>query len=369
MKRLVGLGGFWFAVSVAGILAAVTLFSFLFWDWLDGSASETIRNVGLVAGGVIVMLLAFWRSKIAERQAESARRQVDTTQQGFLNDRYQKGAEMLGSDALTVRLGGIYALQRLDNEHPEQYHIQIMKLFCAFVRRPTVDEYDNIGETAQPKSARESDAEEKPCIREDVQAAMEAIGYRSKKGITLEKEAFEINLNGASLRYAKLNGVNLSGALFGDADLSHAEFNPKFEKANLSNAVFGPNANLSGAKFICADLSGAGLAGTRLPKANLLGAILSGVSFIGADLSKTELAEATLVGAHLEGANLSGATLYICNTRLDGSVGPAQPATGLTKDQLNEACANLGNPPIMDGFVLDAETGEPLVWGGQSIGI
>ena len=30
-----------------------------------------------------------------------------------------------------------YALQRLAEEHPERYHIQIMRLFCAFVRNPT----------------------------------------------------------------------------------------------------------------------------------------------------------------------------------------------------------------------------------------
>ena len=44
---------------------------------------------------------------------------------------------MLGSEVLSVRLGGIYALQRLAEEWPDQYHIQIMRLFCAFVRLPT----------------------------------------------------------------------------------------------------------------------------------------------------------------------------------------------------------------------------------------
>ena len=60
-------------------------------------------------------------------------------QQGLLHERYQKGAEMLGSELLSVRLGGIYALQRLAENHPGQYHIQIMHLFCAFVRHPTTD--------------------------------------------------------------------------------------------------------------------------------------------------------------------------------------------------------------------------------------
>ena len=41
--------------------------------------------------------------------------------------------------SLAVRLGGIYALQSLAEEHSEQYHAQIMRLFCAFVRHPTKD--------------------------------------------------------------------------------------------------------------------------------------------------------------------------------------------------------------------------------------
>ena len=56
----------------------------------------------------------------------------------MLNERYQQGAEMLGSDVLAVRLGGIYALQRLAGEHPQQSHIQIMQAFCAFIRQSAV---------------------------------------------------------------------------------------------------------------------------------------------------------------------------------------------------------------------------------------
>ena len=189
-------------------------------------------------------------------------------------------------NVLSVRLGGIYALQRLANEHPKQYHIQIMNLFCSFVRRPTGDEYGNVRKTEQTKSEKVSDADEELRIREDVQAAMEAIGYRSKEGISLEKGSFEINLKGAFLRHAKLDGVDLSGALFGDADFAHAEF----LKANLSNAVFGSDANLSETKFKEANLSGAGLSGvTRLWRTNFSSADLSNASLMGANLSKAVL--------------------------------------------------------------------------------
>ena len=125
-------GGFCAAIATA-VLAIVP--SIMFWGWLSGgeSGSTTIRNIALVAAGVFTLLLAIWRGVVANRQA-------NTAQQGLLNERYQKGAAMLGSEVLSVRLGGIYALQRLAEESPGQYHIQIMRLFCAFVRLPTRDQ-------------------------------------------------------------------------------------------------------------------------------------------------------------------------------------------------------------------------------------
>ena len=122
------------------------------------SNSTTVRNIGFIIAGALALVFAVWRGVLAQRQArtaelqaetalrqtdaaqlqvESSQRQTEIAQQGLLNERYQKGAEMLGSEVLAVRLGGIYALQRLAEEHPGQYHVQIMELFCAYVRNPT----------------------------------------------------------------------------------------------------------------------------------------------------------------------------------------------------------------------------------------
>ena len=134
LRRVVGREDFWWIFGVATILSIGAVLSWLFWGQLHGedeSGSTTIRNIALILAAPIALVLAIWRSIVAERQAE-------TNQRGLLNERYQKGAEMLGSGVLSVRLGGIYALRRLAEEHPE-YHIQIMGLFCAFVRHPTED--------------------------------------------------------------------------------------------------------------------------------------------------------------------------------------------------------------------------------------
>ena len=96
--------------TLAAVLA-MFVYSILTWDSWRGPESDgmAIRNLVLTMAAIAALPLAIWRSKVAERQAETAQR-------GLLNERYQKGAEMLGSDVLTVRLAGIYALARLDRE-------------------------------------------------------------------------------------------------------------------------------------------------------------------------------------------------------------------------------------------------------------
>ena len=158
-------------ITVAGCfcaaMAAVT-FSIIFWEWLNGaeSGSTTIRNIALVAAGLVALPLAIWRGIVAERQATTAR-------QGLLNERYQKGAEMMGSDVLSVRLGGIYALQRLADDCPEQYQIQIMRLFSAFTRLPTKDQSLVSGQV-------KIEAGTQLGIRQDVEAVIEAVNSRSE---------------------------------------------------------------------------------------------------------------------------------------------------------------------------------------------
>ncbi len=209
-----------------------------FCNWLvtgpnvDESRSTTARNWGLLIGGVIAIPLALWRSIVAHRQAQTAQR-------GLMNERYQKGAEMLGSDILSVRLGGIYALQGLAEEEPDQYHVQIMRLLCAFVRHPAKDE-------------RVDEKQEKTLL-EDIMAIVEMIRTRSEANIVFEKEH---NLPGLDLSDAKLRR-----SVFYRADLSEANlFNTDLSEANLDDA------NLSGAY-----LAGATLSGATLENANVSG--------------------------------------------------------------------------------------------------
>ena len=336
----------------------------IYWDWLSANESgiASTRNLFLIVLAVFALYLAIWRSRIAEQQADAAQEQSVTAQQGLLNERYQKGAEMLGSDVLSVRFGGIHALQGLASEYPKQYHIQIMHLFCAFVRNPPRHkESEDRGKANDQRST----------LREDVQAVMTVIGDRSEKSIGLEKkEDFKLDFSSANLDWLFLKEANLSDANFRKAILSNMTLhNVALSDANLWEA------NLSSAKLYSVDLSDARLWEANLSSALLMtdetlrGADLSGAMPFNTNLSRADLYEANLSDSMLSGVILSKASLRkttLSGANLSSDEPEFEPAQGLLQDQLNEARADPDNPPKLTGM-LDAYTGKPLVWHGQPL--
>lgn len=389
-RRLAKWDGFWWMVMMVGVLI---ISGYLSWRYLvdlqgtEDSLSTTIRNVGLVVAGVEALLLAAWRSTVAGRQAHTA-------QQGLLNERYQKGAEMMDSSALSVRLGGIYVLRRLAEDHPEQYHIQVMELLCAFARNPTqnIPESQDAEIPDDPYSNYEP-SPTSPKFREDVQAAVTAIGRRSKRGTDREKmtEGFLLDLSGADLRQASmcdmdfskadlrgavLRGARLTKAILVGTDLADADLRGAcLAQADLTDAV-APRANLRGAK-----LHGATLTGARLPSAclsyaelpgvttrcvNLTGATLWMTDLSNADLSAADLTRSTMGGVDLTGAVLQGTNLSCANFAKVPSqnlaLGHKYTYAQLTQMQLDEARCDPENPPTIACGTTDIETGNPLTW-------
>ena len=346
------------------VLVAELTFAILFWCWLSAreSGSTTIRNLGLLIAATIGLPLAIWRSKVAERQAKTAQRQSDIAQLRLLDERCQRGTDMLRSKTLSDRLGGIDVLARLAREYPGDYHMQIMSLFCAFVRHPVAGEAGN---------------DRQLLAREDVQAVMTAVRERSKSQIKIDKEEeYRLNLFRAELVGVNLAGTDLVGAYLMEVKLNNAVLTEaKLNRAYLMEAdlrgatlhgadlieVKLNNADLVGADLlmvhlISANLTGANLTSADLTSANLTGAKLVGAKLADADLFGANLMEAKLPGAnlanaHLVGANLSGADLRGCK--------------GLTQEQIDQAVAFPDNLPDLTD-VVDANTGEPLFWCGSS---
>ena len=334
-------------IVLVGWVSISVWVSVVCWAWLHSgqqSNSDTIRNISLVVGGVAALIVALWRSIVAARQATAAQQQAETAQRVLLNERYQRAAEMLGSNVLSVRLGGIHGLQRLAEEDPNQYHIPIMGLLCAFARHPVGD--DRIASEQRGDERQEELENTRALLRDDVAAIVDVIRSRDKTSIVLERSReFTLDLRGAVLRGAQLNAANLAYAKLWYADLSAASNHP-LDQTHLDDA----------------DLTKANLVSARLNGANLRGATLRDTVLVRADLSDADLEPADLSGARLAGANLSGANLGRGNT-FDPDGNPL--SIRLTQRQLDSACADPDNLPKLVS-VLDAQTSKPLVWHAKS---
>ncbi len=365
---------FYILLTVMGLLLLAGWLAVDYWEWLrtsDGqpqeSRSTTIRNVGLLTGGVLALVFALWRSWIAERQADSQQRQTEvaliqanTAQESLRQDRYQRGVQMLGNSLLSVRLGGIYDLQYLANEFPGEFHLQVIELFCAFIRNPTDQEatiYWRVFELDQLESL----AREYQGNREDVQAIMSAIGKRSEAGKALEAQAnYRLNLRGADLRRINIEGADLSRAILTGANLINASAGG----VNLAKAdLF--TANLYRASCDLANFRGASLSSANMARIRASHADFSEASLVQSSLVEASLLSSDFIRAHLDLTDFSGAYIGRANFS-EASISrlPFEPnrSTLIAQEQLDSTIAYPGHPPRLQNGVLDSATGEPLTW-------
>ncbi|MDE2902557.1 MAG: pentapeptide repeat-containing protein [Chloroflexota bacterium] len=372
--------------------------------WVKSSDDFTaVRDYGLLIATIVAFPLAFWRSKVAERQADAARRQVEAAEQGLQSERFRQGTEMLGHELKSVRLGGIYTLDRLARDFPEEYHIPVMQTLCAFVRHPPTDPSQTRPSSVVAQPMVEGDEYDDTPLHlvEDIHAVLEVIRLRSQQRLDIEStNNFELNLSGADLRLSDLRGASLSGddlsdsrlsgSLMMDADLSGAHLQradltspnkSRPSKATKSDIHEGripattrlDNVDLTGALALGAKMRGVILSGSDLSGANLPFVTLADSLLMHTNFSDAHLSDANLSGAELHGANFAEAMLSDANlsgTDFSGSclfghpVTPQRPAIGLTQKQLDSARADPANPPRLDG-VVDADTGCQLVWNGK----
>ncbi|HZC95267.1 MAG TPA: pentapeptide repeat-containing protein [Bradyrhizobium sp.] len=251
--------------------------------------------------------------------------QTEVDRQPRIIESFSKAIEQLGSDKLEVRLGGIYALERISQESARDYWT-VMENLTAFVRERTqhteaertakLDQrvaehayflWENAGRPEGSEEFRGAVEREKygEPPGPDVAAVLTVIVRRRKDHRELEG-TFDFRravLTRANLRDADLRGANLFGAHLEAASLVGAHL----ERAHLSGAHL-EGAILNGAHLEGALISGAHLERAHLSGAHLEGAFLGGTHLEGADLHGAYL-DANLVGVHLEGANLFGAHL------------------------------------------------------------
>jgi uncharacterized protein YjbI with pentapeptide repeats len=324
------------------------LMGVVFWFWYLANRNDVIPLLAPLASlltGVLTVVVAGFAAKIALQQAETARlrheEQTKADLQRRITESFTKAVEQLGSDKIEVRLGGIYALERISLESAPDYWT-IMEMLTGFVREraPWKD---------KPEALQEADYYRLPT---DIAAVLTVIKRREAKNLrNFQCERFKNwKLN---LRHTDLRGAELSEACLEKADLWYAHLEEAYlekvhleeaylamahlEGANLKEAhLEGSNlqyAHLEGANLRSAHLEGAYFWGTYLEGANLEAAHLEGAVLVAAHLEGADLTEAHLEGADLEAAYLEGADLT--EAHLEGA--DLREANGLTQDQLDQA--------------------------------
>ena len=112
-----GLG--WFVVDNAfwlwciAVSILITCFAFNYWNELfvtgKTGVSGTVRDIGIVWGGLVGIGLAVSRSKTAEHQAK-------VSESRLLNERYQNSVELLNNENAHIRIGAIHSLRNIAYE-------------------------------------------------------------------------------------------------------------------------------------------------------------------------------------------------------------------------------------------------------------
>lgn len=247
-------------------------------------------------------------------------RQLDVSRQSQLTQRFTAAVEQLGSTSPEVRIGAVYALERIARDSPGDRG-PIAEVLCSFVKRngpaapvgdrPTPRDEAHKGELARTHGGEEPLSQRSP----DRQAAMTVLGRRARapyfQELRLDRtdlrrarlvfadladadlhycDLSDSGLNGADLRRADLTGIFLAGAVLIDATL---------HQADLRTAVLW-HVRLEGADLRATDLSGA----------DLTGAVVKGARFELADLRGADLTGTDVTAASLTGAVADATTIW-----------------------------------------------------------
>jgi hypothetical protein len=274
----------WWLWALAGLvaLAAIILVVWKLPSLLYGDVSKASPDARLqAASGFRTAFIAGLAGLAALGSLAMATRTYRLTQQGQITDRYTKAIEQLGGDKLDVRLGGIYALERIAKDS-ERDHPTVVEVLSAFVREhsppailPSTAADDADGRSSEPLLPPST----------EVQAAVTVLGRLPQR-----RDVSRGDLRGADLHRVNLWSANLQGAHLRGVNL---------EWANLGRA------SLEGANLGRASLEGASLEGAHLRRANLRRANLGWAKLQGANLEG-----ASLEGAYLEGAEYNADTVW-----------------------------------------------------------
>ncbi|UVS78404.1 secreted effector protein PipB2 [Actinokineospora sp. UTMC 2448] len=341
------------AATVGGVVVVIGGLLTLLWSLVDGGSPQAPTQLELVRIGLTVLLgtgglfglyLAWRRQRsteigLAQKQQDQAdvarayelqRESFETTrlhqervaaaterdaEARRITDLYTKAADQLGSDKAPVRLAGVYALERLAQDHSEQRQT-IVNVLCAYLRMPYTIPTD------PPENA---DTEQRAEHRELVQerevrlAAQRILAHHLRPGPGPDNPATtfwadtDLDLTGATLVNLDLTDCTIGTARFRGATFTGA--------ALFDGATFTGNASFHEAAFTGDALfDGATFTGNALfDRATFTGAAwFDGATFTGAAFfdgatftGNASFHEAAFTGAaFFDGATFTGAAWF-----------------------------------------------------------
>jgi uncharacterized protein YjbI with pentapeptide repeats len=323
-----------FGRRTARVLGVVMLFTvvvallLVFLDWYiaptkPGDKKDLVLAMAQILAGTALLsgLYFTWRT-------------LQVNREGQITERFTRAIDQLGqtddkgNKLFEIRLGGIYALERIARESKQDYW-PVMEILTAYVRqharqnpatarsknasvkkpeyseskKQPADESKNASVKKLRRKQRDKQTvDELAMLAPDIQAIVAVIRrltsyYKDNQhdGKYEVVDLHETDLHGVDLRRADLTDANLTGAILDEADLEEA--------------------TLKGAELAEAHLKGTRLVRAKLEEAVLVKADLEGANLREAHLTETYLTEATLYRATLDKANLQNAHLWSANLR------------------------------------------------------
>jgi hypothetical protein len=223
-------------------------------DKARGTLAQIIAGLGIAVG-----LYFTWR-RIA-----AAERTVQVTEEGQITERFTRAIDQLGATdeqgrkRLEIRLGGIYALERIARDSPKD-HWPIMEVLTAYVREHAPWP---AGQTTEESFQHPQSI---PTPAPDIQAILTVLGRRTR-WYGKDGEEKRLDLRKTDLRRADLRGAHLEGTILISAHLEAADLrDAHLEATDLWDT------HLQGAHLEGAYLNGAYPDGTHIEGADLWGA-------------------------------------------------------------------------------------------------
>lgn len=272
-----------------------------------GGVRQTILFLG---GGSIALLGVYFSHK----RHQIDKRTTQLLQDSNYTDRYTEAITQLGSESLTIRLGGVYALERVAKDSRGDRET-VQDVLAAFIRS------DASRATAQLAYLdRDPSDDEEFELPLDVAAAMTVLSRRPE---TRSSDRPRIDLSGTRLNGFSFPGASLQDVQFSNASLVDVQLsNADLEGVNLDNAELA-HASMPGTNFRRANFNGARLNYANLSGSDLSSAFMDGVALSRANLKSANLTFANLTYADLDNADLTGADLkdtVMRRARLNGTV-------------------------------------------------